>query len=98
MGRKKISEEERKARRRVSHKKHNNKRRQANQFIDLDHHPNAFAKLASKKICEKYVRELETGSVVPKLTQSSQRESEIGFDPDDGVWGGDVDDDVHDGK
>src|SRR5213075_1577839 len=98
MSRRKLSEEEKKSRRKMSHKKHNSKRRQGDQFIDLGHHPNAFAKLASKKLYKKYVKELEIGTVVPKPIQSSQRETDIGFDLDDGVWNGDIDDEVHDGK
>jgi hypothetical protein len=81
MTRKKLSEEERIRRRRESNLKFKAKSRPQDTFIDLGHHPNAFANLATGELREQFVKELEDGTVQPSFRDNDL--DELDYDPDE---------------
>src|SRR5579864_1600191 len=81
MARRKLSDEERQKRRREANHRYNAKRRPGDVIIDLNHHPNSFANLATSELREQYSRELEDGIVEWRVRLSM--EYDIHHDPDE---------------
>ena len=81
MAKSKLSDEEKRKRRRESNQKYNAKRRPQDTIIGLDQHPNAFANLATPELREQYSQELEDGLVAQKIR--STVEHDIEYNPDE---------------